>query len=160
MDIATWQIWLVIGLLLAAAELMGASFILVALGATALVIALVTALYPALGLTAQLLVFAGTGLVLVPAFVALFRRWHRSPASTMAGETVGDVGPELAVEASDERVGVRLHGDFFPAEAIDGAPLTTGERVRIREFAGITARVERLATHDPDTAWPKQETAQ
>lgn len=151
MDIASWQIWLIIGLLLAAAELLGASFILVALGTTALVVALVTAFHPAMGLTGQLLLFAGVGLVLVPAFVHLFRRWHHSPASTMAGERGDEAAPELAVEASGERLGIRLHGDFFPAIADDGKPLAAGDQVRLRAFEGITAHVERIEADDRDS---------
>ena len=148
MAIATWQIWLLIGLLLAAAELLGASFILVALGVTALVVAVATAMYPEMGIAAQLLLFALAGVVLVPGFVYQFRRWHRSPASPIAGQGGPDPGPVVTVEAGRERVGVRLHGDFFPAEASDGQPLRPGERVRIDHFEGITARVHRIKEDD------------
>ncbi len=154
MAISTWQIWLLIGLLLAAAELMGASFILVALGVTAFVVALATALYPGMSVPAQLLLFAATGLALVPGFVYQFRRWHRSRASTMAGEAGGDASPTLAVETDGRRPGVRLHGDFFPAEARDGGELVVGEHVRIHHFEGITARVTRVDTTAGDDPPP------
>jgi membrane protein implicated in regulation of membrane protease activity len=138
---AVWQIWLLLAIVLAALELTGAQFILLALAASALVVVAVT-LVTVPGLTAQVLIFMGAALVLTPGFIVWYRRHFQGRRSLtgLAGES-GYGEQSAVVEKRDERVGVSLEGNWFPARLENGDHPEPGKRVRVVGFEGITAIV-------------------
>ena len=143
-----WQIWLLVAIVLAALELTGAHFIMLALAASALVVMLV-ALVSVPGLTAQILLFMGAALVLTPGFVIWYRRHFqgRQSRTGVAGES-GYRQRTGVVEKHDERVGVALEGNWFPVRLDNGDTPDPGERVRVIGFEGITAIVATEAEGD------------
>lgn len=146
---AVWQIWLLLAIVLAALELTGAHFIMLALAASALVVVLVT-LVSVPSLTAQVLIFIAAALVLTPGFVIWFRRHFqgRQSRTGVAGES-GYGERTAVVEKREERVGVALEGNWFPARLENGNAPEPGERVRVIGFEGITAIVATEAEGDP-----------
>ncbi len=136
-----WQIWLLLAIVFAAMELMGAQFIMLALAASALVVMGVTLLVD-VELTGQLIIFVVAAAVLTPTFIIWYRRQFqgRQTRTGVAGES--GYGQRLAfVESRGERVGVALDGNWFPVRYETGDPPAPGEQVRIVRFEGITAIV-------------------
>ncbi|TDT40387.1 membrane protein implicated in regulation of membrane protease activity [Halospina denitrificans] len=145
---AVWQIWLLLAIVLATLELTGAHFIMLAMAASALVVALVT-LLGVPSLTAQVLIFMGAALVLTPGFVIWFRRHFqgRQSRTGLVGES-GYGERTVEVEKHGHRIGVALEGNWFPARLKNGDSPEPGERVRVIGFKGITAIVATEAEGD------------
>ncbi|WP_158773120.1 NfeD family protein [Cobetia sp. L2A1] len=139
-----WHVWVILALILAGLELLGAHFILLALGVSALGGALAAAL--GVGLNLQLISVAVTALVLVPLFV---RKIH---PRLLPGERYGTLGSgaeagQLAevISGVEGKLAVRLSGNEFPLRWEGKVAPMVGETVRIVSVEGITVRVERLA---------------
>lgn len=140
LDMAAWQIWLGLGILLAIAEVMGTQFVLLAIGAAFALTAVVTAAF-GLDFDLQLLSAALWTGILVPSFILFYRR-HMMPVATrtLVGDGLG-VGDTFAVVRHGERLGVKIQGNFFPAEG--AGELSEGDQVTITAWRGICAVVER-----------------
>lgn len=138
-----WQIWLLLAIVFAALELMGAQFIMLALAASALVVMLVT-LVASPDLTGQLVTFILAALVLTPTFILWYRRHFLGQQSQtgVAGES-GYGQRRALVESRGERVGIELEGNWFPVQYEGGKRPAPGEQVRVVRFEGITAIVEK-----------------
>lgn len=143
LEIEAWHVWVIIGLLLAIAELLGAEFVLLALGVSCLTGAGVAATTD-LGVSWQLGLTAATAALLVPFFVHFFRS-VLAPGRQVAGEG-GGIGERVTLIEHNGRLGLRYKGDFFPARGVDGQPLAAGTVVEIRAFEGITALVSPVGT--------------
>ncbi len=141
--ISAWHVWLIIGMGLIIAEVIGTEFILLALGVAALVTAFVTADMD-LSLNGQLITYAIASALFVPAFFRFYRlRFKATGASVVIGEgAYRDM--EFTTEQYGGRVGLRIQGDFYPAKGTEGDPLRPGELVRVLEMSGVTAVVERI----------------
>lgn len=141
MIIQVWQLWLVLAIGLAALELMGFQFIMLALAVSALVVMVVT-LVVAPSFTSQLVLFAATALVLTPAFIYWFRRHYQGAHSGfgLVGES-GHQPRQVLVHARDKGVSVQIDGNWFPVRFADGSAPVGGETVQILRFEGITAIV-------------------
>lgn len=140
---AIWKLWIVLGVVLAILEVvLPAQFLLVALGVCAILVGLLTWAFD-LSHQAQLAWSAGLAIVLVPAFVYLWRR--RVPVRYPG--TAGEAGsaPQLGKVVSVDPLFVLLHGDRYPADSLDGTELHPGDVVRIEKFSGITASVRKVA---------------
>lgn len=141
--LAGWHVWVILALILAGLELLGAQFILLALGVSALGGAVAAALGADLNL--QLLSAAATALVLVPVFV---RKIH---PRLLPNERYGTLGSgaeagQLAqvISGVSGKPAVRLSGNEFPLRWEGEVAPTIGETVRIIGIEGITVRVERI----------------
>lgn len=142
-ELTAWHLWLIAGAVLIIAEVVGTEFILLALGLAALTTALVTAVF-GIGMTGQIGTYAIAALVLVPASVLFCRRKFKATgARTLVSEGFYR-DSEFTVVQYGERTGVRIQGDFYPAQSTEGDPLQTGELVRVLEMRGVTAIVERI----------------
>jgi len=141
--VAAWHLWVILGLILAGLELLGAQFVLLALGVSALSGALASVL--GAGLNVQLISVAITALVVVPLFV---RKIHpyllpKTPYGTLgSGAETGQLvkviignGGKLAVRVSGNEYPLRWEGETKPA---------AGDTVRILSVEGITLCVERV----------------
>lgn len=139
--VEAWQIWLGAGLLLAIAEILGTQFVLLALGTAFALTALVTKAF-GLDFDMQLVAAALWTALLVPAFIVFYRR-RMMPGVTRALVSDGlGVGENFTVIRRGERLGVKIHGDFFPVEPIDGN-VAEGDSATIIEWRGICAVVRR-----------------
>lgn len=149
MTVAAWQIWVLAGLLLALAELFGAQFVMVALGAAALVVGAVVALWPGLSLNGQLALFAVLAAAFIPALIVLYRRTRTRRAAGLVGESGAYLDRRFTVIRRDGRLGIVVDGDFYPASLSDDRPPPEGAAVRIEGFRGITALVVPLDSAVP-----------
>lgn len=146
--ITHWQIWLLIGLLLALSELMGGQFVLLALGVAA---ALTGAASAALDLTfnMQLVVFAVTSAVTVPLGIRWYRAASGSKRPGLIGEG-GEIGMRARVTVENGRIGVKLQGHFFPARLADGAMPVEDSEVEVTGMSGITVTVQEIASQQAE----------
>lgn len=140
--ISDWQIWLLAGLLLALSELLGAQFVLLALGAAAAVTGALTAAFD-LTLNIQLASFAAISAVTVPLGIRWYRGVSRAKWPGLIGEG-GEIGMRARVVRENGRTGVKLQGHFFPARLADGGEPPVKSEVEITGISGITAIVKRL----------------
>lgn len=142
-----WKIWIALGLFLSILELLlvPAQFLLVALGVCALLVG-VLAWTLDLGLQAQLFWFAGLSVILVPVFVFAWRRSMPARYRGTAAET--SATPQIGQVVSTDPLKVKLFGDTYPAESIDGTSFEPGDPVSIEGFSGITARIRGMGSTD------------
>ena len=133
-------VWLIIGVLLVVAEVLSGAFVLVMLGAAALVAALLAAV--GLGLPVSAIAFvvvAGGGVTL--ARPALVRRMHTDHVKTNVDALVGKKAVVLAtVDAHEGQV--KVEGAVWSARAYDETEvLDIGRSVTIMSISGATALV-------------------
>ncbi|MGH3975162.1 MAG: NfeD family protein [Pseudonocardiaceae bacterium] len=132
--------WLVAGLLLIVAEVLSADFVLIMLGAGALVAAGSAALGASLWL--EIAAFAGTSIALITlARPVLKRRLHTARVPTNTEALVGDKA--VVVNTVDAHGGkVKLRGELWSARAFDETEiLEPGQRVTVMNISGATAIV-------------------
>ncbi|ATE54829.1 NfeD family protein [Actinosynnema pretiosum] len=133
-------IWMILGVLLIAAEVLSGDFVLVMLGAAALGAA------GAAGLGADpvvsALVFSALSLGLVAGVRPVLRRrldkglGHRSGVEALLG------GTAVVVSTVDGHGGrVRIGGEVWSARSVDHAVLEPGAEVTVVEISGATAVV-------------------
>lgn len=142
-SISSWHLWLMLGMVLIIAEVIGTEFILLALGAAALLTGAITGMFD-LGLNAQLVTIAVSAAVLLPIFIRFYRRRFKATGTRAVISEGLYRDTELLIENYGERTGIRIQGDFFPAKSTEGDPLKAGELVRVLELNGLTAIVERI----------------
>ncbi|HEY4020148.1 MAG TPA: NfeD family protein [Pseudonocardiaceae bacterium] len=133
-------IWLIIGIVLVVAEVLSGAFVLVMLGAAALVAALIAAL--GLGLPISLVAFAvvaGGGITL--ARPALVRKMHTDHVKTNVDALVDKRA--VVVTTVDAHGGqVKIEGALWSARAYDETEvLEIGRSVTIMSISGATALV-------------------
>ncbi|MFP4147593.1 MAG: hypothetical protein ACLFSI_07765 [Halorhodospira sp.] len=135
-------VWLLIAaVLLVTLAWLGGPLLLVDLAVAALVVTVVTALLPALALGHQLLLYLLTALLFLPACYAVAFRWVKHRHRRVVAPAEGYAGAQGVIVSRGAGVGVRVHDEVFPAQAIDGSELTPGKPVTVVEMRGITAFV-------------------
>ncbi|MDQ4094140.1 MAG: NfeD family protein [Actinomycetota bacterium] len=133
-------VWLVAGLLLIAAEVLSSDFVLIMLGAGALVAAGSAALGASIWV--EIAAFAATSLALITvARPMLRRRLHSAPVPTNTEALVGDKA--VVVSTVDVSGGkVKLRGELWSARAFDETEvLEPGQTVTVMNISGATAIV-------------------
>jgi membrane protein implicated in regulation of membrane protease activity len=133
-------VWLIIGIVLVVAEVLSGAFVLVMLGAAALIAALLAAL--GLGLPISLVAFAvvaGGGITL--ARPALVRKMHTEHVKTNVDALVDKRA--IVVTTVDAHGGqVKIEGALWSARAYDETEvLEIGRSVTIMSISGATALV-------------------
>ncbi|WP_165838497.1 NfeD family protein [Pokkaliibacter plantistimulans] len=135
-----WQIWVIVGLLLAVGEVLGAAFVALALGLACLLGALLASMGVEFKL--QLLGVAIAAVILIPLAIGAYRRRQQSGdnrAAAMVGEQHYKV--RTRVVEHNGRIGVRIDGTFYPLAAQgDEQPWQVGSEVEVLGFEGITAK--------------------
>lgn len=141
---ADWKLWVIMGLILAIAELLvlPTQFLLVALGVCAILVGFIAWGFD-LSWAAQLAWFAGLSIVLVPVFVYIWRRKAPIRYAGTAGESPS--APQQGEVIQADPLLIKLRGDQFPAEAPEGEFFAVGEKVIVSGFSGITAQIEKRA---------------
>lgn len=133
-------VWLIIGVVLVIAEVLSGAFVLVMLGAAALVAALVAAVGLGLPISAvAFVVVAGGGITL--ARPALVRKMHTEHHKTNVEALVGKRA--TVVSTVDAQAGqVKIEGALWSARAYDETEvLEIGRSVTIMSISGATALV-------------------
>lgn len=138
-EIEAWHLWLLAGMVLAAMEMLGMAFVALALGVSC--IAGAVAAVAGASLTVQIGATAVAAIILTPLFVRWFQsRKGSEDKVSLVGES-GSGGQVCHLVEQQGRLGVKIKGDFFPAESADGQELKSGQRVELQHFSGITAMV-------------------
>ncbi|HEY2724640.1 MAG TPA: NfeD family protein [Pseudonocardiaceae bacterium] len=133
-------VWLVVGLLLVAAEVLSGDFVLLMLGAGALAASASAALGGPIWL--DILFFAGvSGALVTLARPVLKRRLHTAHVPTNVEALLG--GKAVVVSTVDAHQGkVRLRGELWSARAFDETQvLEPGRAVTVMDIFGATAVV-------------------
>lgn len=133
-------VWLVVGLLLIAAEVLTSGFVLIMFGAGALVAAGFAAL--GAGPLPEVAAFAGTSVALITvARPVLKRRLHTTHVPTNVDALVGDRA--IVVSTVDAHGGkIKLRGELWSARAFDETEvLQPGHAVTVMTISGATAVV-------------------
>lgn len=139
-------LWIVLGVVLAIAELFTATLFLIMFAAGAFAAAIAAALGAPVAI--QALVFAAVSALSVLAVRPVIQR-HRQSAITTGDEPFGVEAIEgasaLVLEQVDADSGrVKIDGETWSARAYDSTQvLAPGERVRVIEVKGVTAMVWR-----------------
>jgi membrane protein implicated in regulation of membrane protease activity len=142
-DIQAWQVWVILGVLLIIAEVIGTEFILFAIGVAFLVTGVMTDAFD-FGLNVQLLTAGIASAMFVPLFMRFYRRVFKATGTkSLVSEGVGQ-DEDLQIVDYAGRLGIRIQGDFYPARTFDDAPLAAGDWVRLVEMKGVTAFVEQI----------------
>jgi membrane protein implicated in regulation of membrane protease activity len=135
-------VWLIVGIVLAAAELLTLDFVLIMLGGGALVAALVAALGVPVPL--QLGAFAVASLLGLGAVrPAIRKRLHRGADHKPMGVEAMEGSEATVIEDVAEGRGmVKIGGELWSARPYDATQsFTAGEQVRVVEIRGATALV-------------------
>lgn len=140
MGFEIWHGWVILGLVLILAELLGMEFAALALGVSCFVGAGVAA-GTDVSFTTQLLITGAAAAVLVPLSVFGLRRAFDSGKSYAMVSEGAEQGTRARVSIEAGRPGVRLKSDFFPARYADGRVPEDGAEVVVDRIEGITAIV-------------------
>ncbi|MBO0840300.1 MAG: NfeD family protein [Sciscionella sp.] len=135
-------VWLIIGVVFVAAEVLSGDFVLVMLGIGGLLAALATSLGAPIAASAAVFAVASIGLI-VGARPALKRRLHIGHG--LATNTEALIGKDaLALTEVDSHGGrVKIGGDEWSAKTANGARVDAGDTVTVIGIAGATAIVDR-----------------
>lgn len=138
-----WWGWIVIGVLLLAAELfiIEADFFLVFLGAAAVVTGLLAMAFPGIPEWAQWLAFAGLAVVAMALFRKRIYRLLRRDVPDMVDDMLRE---ELQLPVGlpvDGSCRVELRGSTWTARNVGPSPIPPGTRARVVGVDGITLRV-------------------
>lgn len=136
-----WHIWFLAALALAMLELLGAHFVFFGLAIAALAVSLAVAIVPGLGLGGQVGLFMVASLVAVPGIVVVYRRFFPKRRVSVMNEPSREAEQPRDIVEDNGRVGVTIHGDFYPARLPDGRDPAPGLRVVVTRFQGIVAIV-------------------
>jgi membrane protein implicated in regulation of membrane protease activity len=133
-------VWLIIGLVLVAAEVLSGDFVLLMLGSAALAAAGAAVVFSPFWVSATVFALVALGLVTV-ARPALKRRLHAGSAIAMHTEAlVGARAVTLTtVDTHDGRV--KLSGEEWSARSFTDQPIPPGTTVTVIEISGATAVV-------------------
>lgn len=134
-----WHFWVIAGLLLALAELLGLGFFALALGLACLVGAV--AAFLGASLAVQWLATGVAAAVIAPTLTRVLKKTSRSNRfASLAGEGRAQAG-QVVIDAQGQPR-VRVEGDLYPVRSLAGRVLTEGESVTIQRFDGITAVID------------------
>jgi membrane protein implicated in regulation of membrane protease activity len=140
LEFEIWHGWVILGLVLILAELLGMEFAALALGVACFVGAGIAG-WTDIDFTGQILITGASAAVLVPISVFGLRRAFRSGRSYAMVSEGAERGTRATVSVEAGRAGVRLKSDFFPARYADGRPPEVGTDVVVDRIEGITAIV-------------------
>ena len=142
---AEWWQWAVVGIVLMLVELAVPAFVLVWFGLGALLVALLAALVPHVGLTAQLSVWLGTSLALVLLWFRIFKReYHKTRIGMADADVIGEVGLLARDVAPFEKGEVRFQKPVLGSDVwtcIADEAIKSGARVKVLAVEGSFLKV-------------------
>ena len=147
MEFAWWH-WAVAGLILILAELAVPAFVLIWFGLGALVVAIVAAVSPETGITAQLAVWLVVSIALVGLWFKIFKpNVHKTRVGMSDYNLVGEIGLLTRAVAPFQNGEVRFQkpmvgSDVWPCMADETIP--AGARVRVLSVEGSFVKVGKI----------------
>jgi membrane protein implicated in regulation of membrane protease activity len=143
-----WWHWAVAGIALILAELAVPAFVLVWFGLGALVVAIVTAVLPQIGLTTQLFVWLLTSLALVVLWFKFFKpNFHKTRVGMSGSELIGEIGLLTSEVAPFQKGEVRFQKPMLGSEiwpCIADETLAAGARVKVLTVEGSILKVAKI----------------
>ncbi|MBV2235294.1 MAG: NfeD family protein [Sterolibacterium sp.] len=140
-----WWHWAVGGILLVIAELALPGFVVIWFGLGALLVALLLALLPDIGLTTQLLVWLMVALSLLAVWFKVFRRdAHKTRIGMSQASLLGEIGLLTHDVAPFQKGQMRLQKPMLGSElwpCIADTALCAGERVKVLAVEGSLLKV-------------------
>ena len=135
-----WWYWVVAGVALLICELAIPVFVLIWLGLSAIVVGLLLAVLPSIGLTAQLALWLVLSIVLVVYWFKVFKpNQHKTRAGMSDNNVIGEVGLLTRAVAPFQKGEVRFQKPLLGSEiwtCISEQEIASGERVRIVQVEG------------------------
>lgn len=142
-----WWHWIVLGIALVIAELVVPAFFVVWFGLGALLVGVLLALLPGLGVTVQVLLWILASLAMVVLWFRVFKRSdYKTRIGQSDGDTIGEVGLVSKAAAPFERGRVRFQKPLLGSEeweCVIDEPVAVGERVRVVAVEGSFLKVEK-----------------
>lgn len=144
-----WWHWIVLGLLLAAAEMAAAGgFYVIFFGIGALVVGALSAFDLAGPLWMQIVLFSVVSLLGLAFFRGrLLRMWQVQPQSPAIDTLVGEIGTSAEALEPGAVGKVELRGTSWSAKNSSTKALAPGERFRVVRVDGLTLHVKPEGAH-------------
>jgi len=143
--ILEWYQWAILGVALVVAELLIPAFVLVWFGLGALAVAALVALWPDIGLVAELLIWIISSTALVFLWFKLFKpSQHKSLAGRSQAQAVGEVGLIIADVAPFQKGQIRFQTPLIGSEVwdcISDQLIKTGDRAKVISVEGSVVKV-------------------
>lgn len=140
-----WWHWAIGGIGLIIAELAVPSFVLIWFGLGGLAVALLLAVMPQIGLTAQLAVWLVVSVSLVVFWFRIFKPgMHKTRIGMSDANVIGEIGLLTRDVAPFQKGEVRFQKPMVGSEVwpcIADAPIAAGERVRVLAVEGSLLKV-------------------
>ncbi|MDE2030573.1 MAG: NfeD family protein [Alphaproteobacteria bacterium] len=140
-----WHHWAILGVALIASELLIPAFVLIWFGFGALIVAVMLAIAPSTGLTAQLLVWTISSVAFVASWFKIFKpHLHKTTAGRSLGDAIGDVGLLTRDVAPFQKGQVRFQTPLFGADVWDciaDEDIKAGERVKVIGVEGSIVKI-------------------
>ena len=142
-----WWHWIVLGIVLMLLELAVPTFFLIWFGAAAVIVGLLVAVFPALSLAWQIVVWIAGAIAFIWLWFRIFKRGlHKTRAGMSKGSLVGEVGlvtKEIRpYETGQVRFQKPILGDDL-WDALSEDEIRIGERVRVLDIEGNMVKVTR-----------------
>jgi inner membrane protein len=137
-----YWIWLTLGLLLAAGEMLATQLVLIWFGAAAIAVGLIAWLFPSLNLIGQLVIFGVLSAALLVPARSLRRRWRNSGRGSHINDRAAQQVGRIAV-LKEPIVGGQ--GRMFIGDTlwgVEGPELPAGATVRVVSFDNAMLIVE------------------
>lgn len=143
-----WWFWAVGGIALIIAELAVPAFVLIWFGLGGLVVSLLVAVLPQIGLTTQLAVWLVVSLGLVAFWFKLFKpNIHKTRVGMSDANIIGEIGLMTHDLALFQKGEVRFQKPMVGSEiwpCIADEPIAAGDRVRVLKVEGSILKVEKI----------------
>jgi membrane protein implicated in regulation of membrane protease activity len=143
--ILEWYHWAILGVVLIVAELLVPAFVLVWFGLGALIVAGLVALFPAIGLIAELLIWIVSSSLLVFLWFKLFKPLqHKTLAGRSQAQAVGEVGLMVTNVAPFQKGQIRFQAPLIGSdvwECIADEEIKAGERAKVISIEGSIVKV-------------------
>jgi inner membrane protein len=140
-----WAYWIVGGILLMLAELAMGAFFIFWFGLGALVVGLLVWLFPALGFTAQILIWIVASIVLVTLWLKVFKQsFFKTKIGTAQDAVIGTIGLVTREIKPFQKGAVQFQKPIMGDdkwEALADADIAAGERVEIVDVEGNLVKV-------------------
>jgi len=143
-----WWLWAVGGIALIIAELIVPAFVLIWFGLGALIVSLLVAVFPTIGLTAELAAWLAVSLGLAAFWFKIFKpNIHKTHVGMSDTNIVGEIGLVTRDLALFQQGEVRFQkpmvgSDVWPCIADE--PIAAGERVIVLAVEGSLLKVEQI----------------
>ena len=142
-----WYHWAILGVMLVASELLVPAFVLVWFGLGSLVVALVLALFPTVGLIPQLLVWMVSSVSLVLLWFKVFKpQQHKITSGRSSAEAVGEVGLLVTAIEPFGKAKVRFQTPLLGSdvwECVSDEKIAAGSRVKVVSVDGSLLKITR-----------------